>query len=73
VSSASGSSLAPSWAPYRTLTGKGLRERLAQEYGVRVPSTGNKYPLDPVTVREALAGLATAGLDDEWPASDSTG
>jgi hypothetical protein len=27
VSSASGGSLAPSWAPYRTLTGKGLRER----------------------------------------------
>jgi S-DNA-T family DNA segregation ATPase FtsK/SpoIIIE len=57
--------LAPHWAPYRSLTGKALRERLAAEHGVKVPSTGNKYPLDPVTVRKALARRATADLDGE--------
>jgi DNA segregation ATPase FtsK/SpoIIIE, S-DNA-T family len=54
---------APGWAPYRRLTGKALREVLATEHGIRVPSTGN--PVDPVTVREALAKRATADLDDE--------
>lgn len=56
--------LAPDWAPYRKLTGKQLRELLAAE-GVKVPSTGNRYPVDPVTVREALAKRATRDLDDE--------
>ncbi|MFI6026373.1 cell division protein FtsK [Amycolatopsis magusensis] len=55
---------APNWAPYRKLTGKALRAELA-ELGVKVPSTGNKWPVDPVTVREALAKRATADLDDE--------
>jgi DNA segregation ATPase FtsK/SpoIIIE, S-DNA-T family len=46
---------APAWAPYRSLTGKALRERLADEYGVKVPSTGNRWPVDPDAIREALA------------------
>jgi S-DNA-T family DNA segregation ATPase FtsK/SpoIIIE len=54
---------APDWAPYKSLTGKALRETLAGEYGVKVPSTGNRYPVDPVTIRDALAALATADLD----------
>jgi len=54
--------LAPQWAPYRALNGKALRDQLA-ECGVKVPSTGNRWPLDPVTVREALARRATADLD----------
>jgi S-DNA-T family DNA segregation ATPase FtsK/SpoIIIE len=54
---------APRWEPYKRLTGKALRAQLA-EYGVKVPSTGNRYPVDPVTVREALAKRATADLDD---------
>lgn len=59
--------LAPRWAPYRHLTGTALRQRLAKE-GIKVPSTKNRYPLDPVTVREALAKRATADLDDDdWP------
>jgi len=62
--------LAPYWAPYKPLTGKGLCARLASEYGVKVPSTGNKFPVDPVTVREALARLATADLDDDDTAED---
>jgi S-DNA-T family DNA segregation ATPase FtsK/SpoIIIE len=57
--------LAPRWLPYRQLTGKALRERLAAEYGVKVPSTGNKWPVDPVTVRDSLAARATEDLDDE--------
>jgi S-DNA-T family DNA segregation ATPase FtsK/SpoIIIE len=55
---------APRWAPYKSLTGKALRDQLA-ELGVKVPSTKNTYPVDPVTVRDALARQATADLDDE--------
>ena len=56
--------LAPQWAPYRALTGKALRDQLAA-LGVKVASTGNRWPLDPVTVRAALARRATADLDDD--------
>jgi S-DNA-T family DNA segregation ATPase FtsK/SpoIIIE len=55
--------LAPDWEPYRTLTGAQLRELLATE-GIKVPSTGNRYPLDPLTVREHIARRATADLDE---------
>ncbi len=61
---------APGWAPYRSLTGKALRARLASEYGIKVPSTGNKWPLDPVTVREEMARRATADLDDDRDLDD---
>jgi S-DNA-T family DNA segregation ATPase FtsK/SpoIIIE len=57
--------LAPRWAPYRTLTGKALRERLRDVHGVTVPSTGNRWPVDPAAVRAALAARSTADLDDE--------
>jgi S-DNA-T family DNA segregation ATPase FtsK/SpoIIIE len=56
--------LAPQWAPYRALSGKALRDQLAA-LGVKVASTGNRWPLDPVTVRTALARRATADLDDD--------
>jgi S-DNA-T family DNA segregation ATPase FtsK/SpoIIIE len=56
--------LAPNWAPYRTLNGKALVAQLGQ-FGVKVPSTGNVYPVDPAAVRQALAVRATADLDDE--------
>ncbi|WP_214322109.1 hypothetical protein [Nonomuraea sediminis] len=46
--------LAPSWLPYRSLTGKELRAQLS-EMGVKVPSTGNRWPVSPQSVREALA------------------
>jgi DNA segregation ATPase FtsK/SpoIIIE, S-DNA-T family len=48
----------PTWAPYAALTGKALREILADQYGVKVPSTGNRYPIDPTTIRDALARRA---------------
>ena len=56
--------LAPNWAPYKALTGKGLREQL-DALGVRVPSTNNRWPVDPAAVRTALARRATADLDEE--------
>lgn len=46
--------LAPAWLPYTKLTGTALVKLLA-EHGIKVPSTGNKWPLDPATVRRALA------------------
>ncbi len=55
---------APDWQPYRTLTGKALVARLAT-LGVKVPSTGNRWPVRPEAVRAALARAATADLDDE--------
>jgi S-DNA-T family DNA segregation ATPase FtsK/SpoIIIE len=57
--------LAPQWTPYRRLTGKALRAVLAEEHGIKVPSTGNRFPVDPATVRESLAQRATADLDDD--------
>jgi S-DNA-T family DNA segregation ATPase FtsK/SpoIIIE len=56
---------APGWAPYSSLTGKALRERLRDVHGVKVASTGNRWPVDPAAVRAALAARATADLDDE--------
>lgn len=57
------SRLAPRWAPYKAMTGKSLRDELAADHGIKVPSTGNRYPVDPVTVRSKLAERATADLD----------
>jgi S-DNA-T family DNA segregation ATPase FtsK/SpoIIIE len=45
--------LAPRWKPYRGLTGGALVDQLAK-LGVKVPSTGNKWPVDPEDVRAAL-------------------
>lgn len=56
---------APRHQPYRSLTGKALRAQLAAEFGIKVPSTGNRWPLDPVTVRDAQVRRATADLDDD--------
>ncbi|WP_433010315.1 cell division protein FtsK [Kribbella sp. CA-294648] len=46
--------LAPTWTPYQSLTGVALRKTLAADHGIKVPSTGNRYPIDPTTVREAI-------------------
>lgn len=55
---------APDWAPYRAMNGKTLREELAK-LGIKVPTTGHKYPVDPATVRSTLARRPTADLDDQ--------
>lgn len=57
------SQLAPDWVPYRQMTGKSLRIELAKR-GVKVSSTGNVWPVDPVVVRRALATRSTEDLDD---------
>lgn len=46
--------LAPRWQPYKGLTGGELVDQLAA-LGVKVPSTGNRWPVDPEDVRAALA------------------
>jgi S-DNA-T family DNA segregation ATPase FtsK/SpoIIIE len=57
--------LAPDHAPYRGLTGVKLRELLEREYGIKVASTGNRYPVDPNKIRICLARRAADGPDDE--------
>ena len=57
--------LAPNWAPYKNLNGTSLPTQLDKKYGVKVPSTNNRYPVDPVAISEALAKQSTADLDDE--------
>jgi S-DNA-T family DNA segregation ATPase FtsK/SpoIIIE len=57
--------LAPDYGPYRGLNGVRLRETLEREYGIRVPSTGNRYPIDPVAVRARAAERDAARQDDE--------
>jgi S-DNA-T family DNA segregation ATPase FtsK/SpoIIIE len=46
--------LAPDWVPYRSITGLDLRRYLQAEHGVKVPTTGHKYPVDPAVIRDAL-------------------
>jgi S-DNA-T family DNA segregation ATPase FtsK/SpoIIIE len=56
--------LAPAWRPYKDLTVLKVVAALA-EHGVKVPATKNRHPIDPVTVRQAIARRATAHLHDE--------
>jgi S-DNA-T family DNA segregation ATPase FtsK/SpoIIIE len=56
--------LAPGYGAYRGLNGVKLREVLEREYGIRVPSTGNRYPIDPVAVRVRAAERDASRRDD---------
>jgi S-DNA-T family DNA segregation ATPase FtsK/SpoIIIE len=47
--------LAPDWAPYRSINGLDIRRYLHAEHGVKVATTGHKYPVDPAAVRDAVA------------------
>ena len=47
--------LAPDWAPYRTINGLEIRRYLETAHGVKVPTTGHKYPVAPAAIREAIA------------------
>jgi hypothetical protein len=47
--------LAPTWGPYRVLTGVQLRD-LLDDAGVRTTTTGNVPRLDPADLRRVLAG-----------------
>jgi S-DNA-T family DNA segregation ATPase FtsK/SpoIIIE len=55
--------LAPTWRPYKDLTVPKLVAQLA-EFGIKVPATKNKYPVDPITVRQVAAKRSTADLDE---------
>jgi DNA segregation ATPase FtsK/SpoIIIE, S-DNA-T family len=46
--------LAPDWAPYRAITGLQIRQYLDNEYGVKVATTGQRYPVDPAAIRDAF-------------------
>ena len=39
--------LAPDWAPYRRINGLQIRRYLETEHGIKVPTTGRRYPVDP--------------------------
>ena len=56
--------LAPDHHLYRGLTGIKLREILERDYGIRVASTGNRYPVDPTKIRACIARRAADGPDD---------
>jgi S-DNA-T family DNA segregation ATPase FtsK/SpoIIIE len=47
--------LAPDWAPYRTINGLEIRRYLETAHGVKVPTTGHRYPVAPAAIREAIA------------------
>ena len=47
--------LAPDWAPYRSINGLEIRRYLETEHGVKVATTGHKYPVDPAAIRDAIA------------------
>jgi S-DNA-T family DNA segregation ATPase FtsK/SpoIIIE len=53
-------SLAPDWAPYRMINGLQIRRYLDTEHGVKVATTGRKYPVDPAAIRDAVARRDTA-------------
>jgi S-DNA-T family DNA segregation ATPase FtsK/SpoIIIE len=46
--------LAPDWAPYRAINGLQIRHYLETEHGVKVATTGHKYPVDPAAIRDAV-------------------
>ncbi len=46
--------LAPDWAPYRAINGLQIRHYLDAEHGVKVATTGHKYPVDPAAIRDAI-------------------
>jgi S-DNA-T family DNA segregation ATPase FtsK/SpoIIIE len=46
--------LAPDWAAYRSISGLEIRRYLHTEHGVKVATTGHKYPVDPAVVRDAI-------------------
>ncbi|WP_062441192.1 hypothetical protein [Herbidospora daliensis] len=56
---------APGWALYKSMTGVGLRALLSESYGVRVPSTGNKWPVSKALILDALAARLDLDEDEE--------
>ena len=46
--------LAPEWMPYRSINQLEIRRYLQTGYGLKVATTGHKYPVDPAAVRDAI-------------------
>jgi S-DNA-T family DNA segregation ATPase FtsK/SpoIIIE len=65
-------SLAPDWAPYRTINGLQIRQYLDTEHGVKVATTGRKYPVDPAAIRDAITRRDTTRDPASDPAGDPT-
>jgi len=65
--------LAPDWAPYRAINGQQIRHYLDAEHGVKVATTGHKYPVDPATIRDAITRRNTARDHASNHADDSGG
>ena len=61
--------LAPDWAPYQTINGPQIRRYLDTEHGLKVPTTGRRYPVDPAAIRDAITRRDTT----HDPASDPAG
>jgi DNA segregation ATPase FtsK/SpoIIIE, S-DNA-T family len=62
--------LAPDWAPYRTINGQQIRHYLHTEHGVKVATTGHKYPVDPTAIRDAITRRDTTRDPATDPAGD---
>lgn len=45
----------PNQVLYQQMTGKQLRDLLLKEHGVRVPKTGNRFPVSPKLIADGLA------------------
>jgi DNA segregation ATPase FtsK/SpoIIIE, S-DNA-T family len=58
--------LAPGYPPYRSMSGVRLRESLA-EHGVKAPSTGRRYPVDPAEIRARIAERAHEPAEEGAP------
>jgi S-DNA-T family DNA segregation ATPase FtsK/SpoIIIE len=56
--------LAPNCVEYRTITGLDIRRYLHAEYGIKVATTGHKYPVDPAAIRDAIARRAVTDDPD---------
>jgi DNA segregation ATPase FtsK/SpoIIIE, S-DNA-T family len=59
--------LAPSWAPYRKLTGVMLRKILAKDQGITIPRAHNTWPLDPADVRRRITERAATDTRADKP------
>jgi S-DNA-T family DNA segregation ATPase FtsK/SpoIIIE len=59
--------LAPSWAPYRKLTGVMLRKILAKDHGITIPRAHNTWPLDPADVRRRITERAATDTRADKP------
>ena len=65
--------LAPDWAPYRAINGLQIRQYLEIEHGVKVATTGHKYPVDPGAIRDAISRREATSDPASDQADDSGG